>query len=89
MLLLLHLQKLPGNLHTTHWDELETAQPNPLSSKKQCYKIHQVLIELLFDDDTAVHVATHTKYKLKTTLEGSPTHLPNSGKVEEKNGHQD
>lgn len=75
MLLLLRLQKLPGNLHTTHWDELETAQPNPLSSKKQCYKIHQVLIELLFDDDTAVHVATHTKYKLKTTLEGSVQHI--------------
>ena len=76
-------------MHTTHWDELETAQPNPLSSKKQCYKIHQVLIELLFDDDTAVHVATHTKYKLKTTLEGSPTHLPKSEIVEEKNRHQD
>ena len=53
------------------------------------YKIHQVLIELLFDDDTAVHVATHTKYKLKTALEGSPTHLPKSEIVEEKNGHQD
>ena len=89
MLPLLCLQKLSGNLHTTHWDELETAQPNPLSSKKQCYKIHQVLIELLFDDDTAVHVATHTKYKLKTTLEGSPTHLPKSEIVEEKNRHQD
>ena len=59
------------------------------TSKKQCYKIHQVLIELLFDDDTAVHVATHTKYKLKTALEGSPPHLPKSEIVEEKNGHQD
>lgn len=75
MLLLLRLQKLPGNLHTTHWDELETAQPNPLSSKRQCYKIHQVLIELLFDDDTAVHVATHTKYKLKTAFKKVHQHI--------------
>ena len=68
MLLLLRLQKLSGN---------------PLFSQKKCYKIHQVLIDLLFADDTAVHVVTHTKHKLKTSLEGSPTHLPKSEIVEE------
>ena len=61
--------------YTLGWIGNCSTKPTFQQKAMLTYKIHQVLIELLFDDDTAVHVATHTKYKLKTAFKKVHQHI--------------